>query len=171
MKERSSSMDGWLSNLISRMFPPVKSIPKFMPWKSIERMPARMMTPETRYHLFLCLVKEILVNGLHSLPVDAIEGDVLQPGNLDDLTQNQACQEQGGKHVGHDSQRKRQGESANGPGPETEQDGSPDDGRQVGIENGPEGASESCFHGSPERLAGSQLIFDSLEYDDVGVGR
>ena len=69
--------------------------------------------------------------------------------------EDRACDEQCGKHARYDSDHQGECESLDRAGTELKQDDGRDDGRQVGVENGKEGASISVVDRCPDGLSGS----------------
>src|SRR6476646_5758470 len=75
----------------------------------------------------------------------------------------------GREHVGDQTDRQRDGKTANRPGSEQKQEEGGDHRRDVCIDNGEKGLIETRFDGRPRRLAISQFFADALEDQDVGI--
>ena len=83
--------------------------------------------------------------------------------------ENRVRNENGREHGSHDTERQRDGKTANGAGAELIQNGRRDDGGQVGVGNGHAGPAEPGVHRLGRAEPQFQFLADALVNKHVGV--
>src|SRR5580704_5781286 len=177
--------------------PPMKSMPKFSPWKKNSEMATIDSSADTGKLMRRKRMKSNRVSsgtirrrrtGLLSKKVYVFEHDLIRkpvstfrdhaldrnrarPPQPHPVGHDQTGQREGGEQAGEDADAKRHGKAAHRPGADIEQHRGGDEGGDVGIEDGGEGAGEAGIDGIDGAAAAADLLADALIDQHVGIHR
>src|SRR5882757_9349595 len=176
-ESRTSSSGTDCGYTTSTSTPPLKSMPKLRP-RPISRPMAmrdtRMDSPSATLRWAMKLIFGTLENtriDLSPNPITGLNRQVLQLAALEDIVRDGARAHSGGEHGGGEADHQRHREALDRTLAEQEQHEGGDEGGDVGVGDGEEGALVAGVHRRMRRQAQTQFLADTFVDQHVGVHR
>src|SRR5262245_57568903 len=155
---------------ISTKAPPAKSMDCFKPrCTAMETIPANKTVPETISALRATPTK--LTLGVLKNSMTLLDAQLLDVTTRRDQVVDHTRAQERGEHADDDAENKGGGEAAYRPRTVLPQDERRDEGGDVRVQDGAEGAVVTGLDGGAHRLAAAQFFANTLEDEHVGVHR